>query len=158
LSVYHCSAAWNEDIKGSIFCITSRIAVFAELSIFTLALSFRILDIAPVGVSYDRRRRICSGSPWSFIAVLMANNRSEILIGWLVFPLLKRIRLSTISRPFWGAKSLFWGFFRWISVQLSSLFNYWVIKLLILAISAYIAFIVFYKAFSVTLEEGGRVP
>jgi hypothetical protein len=52
---------------------------------------------------------------------------------------------------------LFWGFFRWISVQLSNLFNYWVIKLLILTISAYIAFVVFYKAFSVALEEGGGV-
>jgi hypothetical protein len=134
LSVYHYSAAWNEVIEESIYYIASKIAVFAELSISTIALSLRTPERALKGVSHNCRSRIWFGSPWSFKALLIASNRSGILTDLLVFSLLKRIRLFTASRPFLGSRSLFWVFLRWISVQLSSLSDCLVIRLLIFAI------------------------
>jgi hypothetical protein len=58
LSVYHYLAAWNKVIVESIYYIASKIADFIELSISAFTLSFRSLEMALVGVSYNRISRI----------------------------------------------------------------------------------------------------
>jgi hypothetical protein len=110
LREYHCLAAWKEVINESILFIAFRIASFIELSISAFALSFRSPEIAPKGVSHNRRSLICSERPWSFIALSMTSRRFRILTDWLVFSLLKRIRLFIDSRSFLSSISLFWGF------------------------------------------------
>jgi hypothetical protein len=94
-------------ITRSISYITSRIAVFANISISAFAFSFRSPETAPKGVSQSLKSRKWFNSPLFFIAVLMANKRSRILIDCVDFSLLKRIRLFARSESFLGSISLF---------------------------------------------------
>ena len=122
-------------IEVSNFFIASRISSFAKISISALTPSLSCPKIAPDVDSYCRVRRTCSESPHLLIAKLKANKRSEIFIEELKIPLLKRILLSTGSRPFFGASAFFRPFFFLTTVHLSNLLDCSETKLFSLAIS-----------------------